>query len=62
MSAKSILKRICRDQRGATAVEYALILVMIFFAVISAVRGVASQTTGLWAIVSSKSAEAHGTN
>ena len=43
-----------RDRRGATAVEYGLILALIFLAMVTAVRGVASQTTQMWNNVSNE--------
>ena len=59
MTAKSFLMKLVHDESGATAIEYGLIAAMIVIAMISALRGVADENTGLWAIVSSKSAEAH---
>jgi pilus assembly protein Flp/PilA len=41
-----------KDQRGATAVEYGLILAMVFLAMIAALGGVASTTTEMWNFVS----------
>lgn len=35
-------------QRGATAVEYGLILAMIVLAIIAALNSVATKTTGMW--------------
>jgi pilus assembly protein Flp/PilA len=49
-----------RDERGATAVEYGFMLVMIVLAMMSALSGVADQTAALWTEVSSKTAEATG--
>ncbi len=46
------LFRIFNDERGATAVEYALILALIFLAVVGAVSGVASTTIEMWNNVS----------
>jgi pilus assembly protein Flp/PilA len=43
-----------RDQRGATAVEYGLILAMIVLALISALTNVANKTTGMWNNVSNE--------
>lgn len=37
-----------RCERGATAVEYALILAMIVLAMITALTSVANKTTGMW--------------
>jgi pilus assembly protein Flp/PilA len=59
MTAKSFFIKLCRNKRAATAVEYGLILVMLVIAIISALKGVADENTGMWAIVSSKSAAAH---
>ena len=43
---------IFNDERGATAVEYALILALIFLAVVGAVSTVASTTIQMWNNVS----------
>ncbi len=40
--------RIFKDERGATAVEYGLILAMIFLAMVGALTVVASTTTEMW--------------
>jgi pilus assembly protein Flp/PilA len=40
------------DQKGATAVEYGLILALIFLAVAGAIKGVATVTIGMWDNVS----------
>jgi pilus assembly protein Flp/PilA len=47
------LSKIVRDERGATAVEYGLIVSMIVLAMIGALRGVASTTSNMWNVVSS---------
>ncbi|WP_066517083.1 Flp family type IVb pilin [Sphingobium cloacae] len=39
---------LARCQRGATAIEYALILAFIFLAIISAVGQFANQTMAMW--------------
>ncbi|MEA3030812.1 MAG: pilus assembly protein Flp/PilA [Sphingomonadales bacterium] len=41
-----------KDERGATAVEYGLILALIFLAIVGAISLVASTTTGMWNNVS----------
>ncbi|HEX7853108.1 MAG TPA: Flp family type IVb pilin [Sphingobium sp.] len=41
-----------RDEKGATAVEYGLILAMVFLAIIAAVNNVADKTNGMWNKVS----------
>jgi pilus assembly protein Flp/PilA len=37
-----------RSTRAATAVEYGLILAMIFLAASVAIKGVGTRTTGMW--------------
>lgn len=49
-----VLSRILRDHRGATAIEYGLIVALIVIAIIAALNGVADENEGLWAIVRSK--------
>ncbi len=41
-----------KDRRGATAVEYGLILAMVFLAMIGALGMVAGTTTDMWNYVS----------
>ena len=48
----SVLHRILRDEKGATAIEYGLIVALIVIAIISSLKGVANENTGLWARVS----------
>ena len=48
------LSRLATDCRGATAVEYGLILALIFLAMVGAISGVANSTIGMWNEVSSK--------
>ena len=48
------LYRLARDVRGATAVEYALIMALIFLAMVVAVRGFAQTTTSMWSNVSNE--------
>ena len=45
-------KKICRDDRGATAVEYGLIIAMIVLAMVAALTQLASSTTTMWNNVS----------
>ena len=46
--------KILRDTRGATAIEYGLIVALLVIAIITALQGVADENTGLWAIISQK--------
>ena len=50
----SFFKRLLRDIRGATAVEYGLIVALVVIAMIAALRSVADENNGLWAVVTSK--------
>lgn len=43
-----------RDSRGATAVEYGLILALIVIAMIVALKGLAGVTIAMWTDVSTK--------
>jgi pilus assembly protein Flp/PilA len=55
MSKTHLLHRLIRDEHGATAVEYGLILAMIVIAMIGALSGVAGESTKMWGDVSAKS-------
>ena len=46
--------RLLNDKRAATAVEYGLILALIFLAMVFSLQSVASVTTGMWNDVSNK--------
>lgn len=46
------MKELLQDRRGATAVEYGLILSLIFLAMVAAIQGVATETTTMWNNVS----------
>jgi len=48
------IKRLLRDDRGATAIEYGLIVALIVIAIMVAMQSLASQTTILWGYVSEK--------
>ena len=50
----SFFKRLLRNDRGATAIEYGLIVSLVVIAMIAALEGVANENTGLWAIVTQK--------
>jgi pilus assembly protein Flp/PilA len=49
--------RICKDERGATAVEYGLILGLIFLAMVGAVSQFASTTINMWTMIEEKVSE-----
>lgn len=54
MDKRRELRRIVRDERGATAIEYGLICAMIVIAMIGALKGVAQANTGLWSHVANE--------
>lgn len=51
MRGCTFFKRLLRDNRGATAIEYGLIVSLIVIAMIGALRGVSDENTGMWAWV-----------
>ena len=51
MRTRNFLARLVRDDAGATAIEYGLIVSLIVIAIISALQGVADENDGLWAFV-----------
>ena len=46
------LKDLGRDTRGATAVEYGLILALIFLAMVGAVQTFGQEVIGMWNLIS----------
>lgn len=54
-----LIRKIAGDVRGATAVEYGLIVAIIVIGIISALMGLASATTGIWNNISDKVQNAH---
>ena len=52
------LSRLALDKRGAQSIELAMICAMIVIGIVAAVKGVADESSGLWAVVSSRSAGA----
>ncbi len=49
---KNWLRKFASDERGATAIEYGLIVSLIVVAMIGALIGLADTTTGMWNDVS----------
>ncbi|MDO7842976.1 Flp family type IVb pilin [Sphingomonas immobilis] len=54
-----LIRKVARDQRGATAVEYGIILAVIVLTMVTALAGVATTTTGMWNNISDKVNNAH---
>ena len=48
------LKSLKQDQQGATAVEYGLIVALIFLAIVGAIQTFGEETIEMWNNVSSK--------
>ena len=58
MPMRNRIKRIASDISGATAVEYGLILAMIFLAMLAAVQNFGNSTISMWNNVSNKTSAA----
>ncbi len=54
-----VLRQLARSRRGATAVEYGLIVAVIVITMVAALQGLANTTTGMWNNVSDKVQNAH---
>lgn len=59
---RNLIRKLLDDRSGATAVEYGLILAMVFLAMVLAVGGVGNATSDLWNTVSDTSADAMSRN
>ncbi len=66
MTSRSFIRRLrrsvtpaLRDSRGATAVEYGLIVAMIVIVMIVALKQVANANTNMWRSVSDKVVQAN---
>ena len=53
------IARVLRERRGATAIEYGLIIALVVIAMIAGLTALADTTTGMWGNVNSKVANAH---
>lgn len=54
----TFLRKIARNTKGATAVEYGLILALIFIAMVSGVMALGNSTKDTWGNINSKVANA----
>jgi len=57
MNFRQFGRDLAHDQRGATAVEYGLIVALIVLAMIGALQGVADANSSMWNNVSNKVAD-----
>ena len=55
---RALARRLCRCRRGATAIEYGLIMALVVLAMMAALRGLAGATVGMWNGVDSAVANA----
>jgi pilus assembly protein Flp/PilA len=55
---KSLLKKLAQDATGTSAVEYGIILAMIFLAIVTAVKGVSNENNNIWTNFSDRTQEA----
>ena len=51
---RKTMRKLCVDQRGATAIEYGLIVALIAVAVIGALEGLGGGVGGMWGDLSNK--------
>jgi pilus assembly protein Flp/PilA len=58
MKLLTIFHALVADKRGATAIEYGLILAMVFLAMVGAVQAFGNEVTNMFNDVSSKSVSA----
>jgi len=48
----SILKRVLRDQKGATAIEYGLIVALIVIGIMASLNALAGTVVDMWNMIS----------
>lgn len=58
----AFLRQLARDQKGATAVEYGLILALVFLAMLGAVQAFGQNAIAMWDNTSTKIVEASEEN
>ena len=58
MPMRKLLKRLASDISGATAVEYGLILALVFLAMLAAVQNFGRASTEMWGNVATKIGDA----
>jgi pilus assembly protein Flp/PilA len=51
---RATLRRLLRDRRGATAVEYGFIIALVVIAMMVALMDLADTTTNMWGNINSK--------
>ena len=61
IAIRKFLRRLCVDERGATAIEYGLIVALIAVACITAMQSLGGGSQGMWGKLDQKIAAATGT-
>lgn len=51
---RATVRRFVADERGATAIEYGLIISLIFLAIVSAVKGFTAETSSMYQEIESE--------
>jgi len=59
MPMRNLIKRIASDISGATAVEYGLILALIFLAMVAAIQNFGNVTISIWKKVADRYEESN---
>ncbi|AKQ42136.1 hypothetical protein CP97_09070 [Aurantiacibacter atlanticus] len=54
MLANNFIKQLLHDEQGATAVEYGLIVSLIVIAMVTALQGLATESSTMWGEVETK--------
>jgi len=55
---KSLLRMLLEDEAGTSAIEYGLILAMIFLAILTALGGMSNENNNIWTTFSGKTRDA----
>ena len=58
-SLRRSMRALPRDTHGGTAIEYGLVVALIFLAALAALQGVANTTVGIWNDIGNKVTNAH---
>ena len=61
MPCRSIVMRILKDETGASAIEYGLIIAMISIALITSMQGLALGVNSVWSTATSGTQSVFGT-
>jgi pilus assembly protein Flp/PilA len=62
MRVNATLRKLLADQQAATAVEYGLILALVFLGMVGGVSALGSEGTGMWGRIENKAVSAMAGN